>query len=668
MKLLQPTIPFHGDEVTQGYFARIGYLQAGVDVGHFCKFFDLARTDFRDGTGRCIEVISAVSGADTDQLRFNAVQPLPDGTVNLRGEALGLQVVRRVTVKFCPRCLLADEEAVPSLGKAAWRFRWSWLLKPVVVCPFHNFALVSVPAKDAVNAFDLRKLFAQNDLNLTLPEGIEPVLPGSLQRYVVSRLSDRPTACPWLDNQGVAEGVRACEMVGSLICDGPTVEIKSYTDLDWSRVGSAGFDVCCHGPEAIKDVLSKVRLDGGRRSGRAGPQAAFGPMFKWLRKSERVGEEGPIRDVVRDAIIDNFAVGPGEVVLGHVVDRRKVHSVNSLANATGLNRFRLYRIIQKAGMIPEDASGSALNQFVFPAEQAEQFIAQIQNSIPLNQVPDVLGCSVTHAENLANSGFISSIVPMKEGDVGLTRGYFNLPELSKFLDDVSIGTNHIKCEVDGFLNLTHAARGRSTTAQIIGWQVDGSLQRTRLLGGVKRLDNLRFCLEEIHGLLDQTWGSHLHRLKSVVKMLGITDAAVRLLMSQQNGGPWLRPAMKKATNRQRETTYIPTAEIERFTEKYVTSALLCRELNSNFWAVQKALQANNVKPAIDPDWLGARVYLRADFAGQTSNLLFLTTQHAATKSGSALAIQPAISCAKSSKSADLGNPMVPSGESDASRI
>lgn len=52
VRRLQPTIPFHDDEVTQGYFARIGHFQTGADAGRFCRFFDLARADFRKGNSQ----------------------------------------------------------------------------------------------------------------------------------------------------------------------------------------------------------------------------------------------------------------------------------------------------------------------------------------------------------------------------------------------------------------------------------------------------------------------------------------------------------------------------------------------------------------------------------------------------------------------------------------
>lgn len=646
---LQPTIPFNDDEVTQGYFARIGHFQTGADAARFCRFFDLARADFRDGNSQCIEVIAAKSGESSSRLQHNAIQQDAGDILMLRGERLGLPIVRRVSVRFCPRCLMADEDRAPSLGRAAWRFRWSWLLKPVVACHVHNIALVTVPAKDPVNAFDLQKLSAQSHLDLAPQENPEPLTPGTLQRYVLTRLSGQERANPWLDGQDVAQGVRACEMVGSLVTAGPTADIMSYTEVDWARVGSAGFDICSRGPAAIRDALSKVRLDAGCRSGRTGPQAAFGQLFNWLKKTERSGDEGPIRDVVREAIIENFSIGPSELVLGEIVERRKVHSVNSLTNATGLTRYRLYRIMRKARMIPDEDNDAALNQRVFPAQEAEMMIARIQNSIPQNRIQGVLGCSKTHAQQLVRSGLISSVVPMTEGDVGLTRGDFNLDDLSVFLDSVCASAQIIADEADGLVDLTHAARGRSSTAEIIGWQVAGKLKETGLLKGVKRFDHLRFRLPEIRQLVDVSRGHDLQRLTVVARILGTNLGAVKLLISKKRSGPWLAAAPAKMTRELPGTAYVSSTEIERFKERYITLGLVGRTFGMKHRIARTVVEAHGIEPVIDPNWLGARVYLRADIDAQAENLFQVSAEKFAARPEAVTAPETASFDAKKAK-------------------
>ncbi|SEO32009.1 hypothetical protein SAMN05216227_10971 [Pseudorhodobacter antarcticus] len=211
-------------------------------------------------------------------------------------------------------------------------------------------------------------------------------------------------------------------MLGALIEAGPNAQVITYTEEEWARVGDIGFEVCSSGPDEMLDVFRRLRVAGGRTSGRAGPQAAYGFVFNWLNYASSAQDSGPFRDILRDAIVDNFAIGPGEVILGQEITQRRVHSVNSLSNATGINRWRLYRVMRKSGMIPETADDAAFNQWVFPAEEGERLVTRITNSVHLNKVQHVLGCSKTQAEVLARHGLITSITPIADDQISQTLG------------------------------------------------------------------------------------------------------------------------------------------------------------------------------------------------------------------------------------------------------
>jgi len=180
-----------------------------------------------------------------------------------------------------------------------------------------------------------------------------------MQGSVEERLWGTKNAADWLDGQGIASGSKACKMLGALVEGGPPAPIGRYSELDRARAGDIGFQTGSRCPDAILDVFAQLRISAGRRSGRAGPKAAYGFLFDWLNCTWRSDDFGPLRQIARNAIFDNFAIGSGEVILGEEVTQRRVHSVNSLVNATGINRFRLYRLMRKADMIPETADKAA---------------------------------------------------------------------------------------------------------------------------------------------------------------------------------------------------------------------------------------------------------------------------------------------------------------------
>ncbi|WP_157851833.1 TniQ family protein [Rhodobacter capsulatus] len=185
---LFPVLQFHDDEVTQGFFARIGRFHADVDVGRFCRYTGLPHADFCDGTDAVLVTTAALTGLDLERLGYNLLRRLNDSRFLLRGETLAVTVLHRTTVRFCPQCLAEDRARNPRLGHGADRLRWSWLLRPVVSCPIHHKVLVECPEPDAVKAFDLTLLQARNEALLRrLPLAVDH-LPGALQTYVVARL------------------------------------------------------------------------------------------------------------------------------------------------------------------------------------------------------------------------------------------------------------------------------------------------------------------------------------------------------------------------------------------------------------------------------------------------------------------------------------------------
>lgn len=616
-ELLTPHLQFHDDEVGQGYFARLGYFHAGVSAGKFCRYSGLDRGDFRSGTMSFSELTAALSGTSVQSVFLNTLRQDADDTLHLRGERLGLPMVRRTFVGYCPCCLREDVEGNPTMGDGAMRLRWAWLLRPIVACPVHGVALTMIRAPDAVSAFDLGRLFAQQGIQVKEMTPTIALTSGELQTYVIKRVEGETSGPSWLDGQALWPAVKLCEMLGALIEDGPNARTSEYTEQEWARVGNIGYKTCQGGTDAILGALAALRVSAGASSGRAGPQAVYGFVYNWLKHSARAKEFGFFRDILREAIVENFATSPGEVIFGEKITERRVHSVNSLVNKTGINRYRLYRLMRKTGMIPETAEEGAFNQWVFPAEDGERLIERIENSVSQNKVQHVLGCSKTHAEQLAHHGLITSIVAISEGGVGQTQGYFNHDDLAEFMDTVLSRAKNWSAEEDGFVNLTKAAKGRSSTAEILRWHLEGKLSGTRLIAGRARLDHLRFDLALLRKLVDQSRGYGLHRLTSVALILGVNIDAVKKLIDKKAGGPWLATAPQSATRSLHGQAYVSDGELDKFQGKYLTLALIGRLTGLHYRAAQRLLEKRDIQPALDPSWLGARIYRRE----QVSSLL-----------------------------------------------
>jgi hypothetical protein len=464
---------------------------------------------------------------------------------------------------------------------------------------------------ESVKSFDLNLLQARNEeLLRNIPQAVER-RPGDLQSYVVARLKGSSGAAPWLDSQSITQAVKACEMLGALLVDGPMAQISRYTDIDWARVGDVGFGICASGDVAITNALKVIRQKSGHRSGRTGPQAVFGMFYIWLEYSGKPGAAGPICELLREVILMSFAIGPGEIVLGEVVERRVVHSIYSLKSVTGLGAKRLHRLLQKAGIIPENMRDEAIAHWVFPAEQAEQLLARIVNSVPKNQLNCLLGCSYVQSLKLAASKLITSVVPVEYGEIGLSVGAYNRDDIADFLRDVCKDVQVVSKEIDGLQDLTTVCKGKIPTEDVVRWQIAGKLEQTRLLGGAERLDRLRFSPEEVGALVKAKRRTDLHSLRSVAARLCVSIPAAKQPTGSHDGGSLLGLASEEEMMGQYGSAYVSTATIERFMASYVTLGMAAKLMGVHHTTAMKFLDSR-VARVSHPSTVGIRLYHRLD--------------------------------------------------------
>lgn len=600
-------------ELTQGYFARMGHLHAQADIVAFMRYVQMSPVDFRDGTDRFIDLVAELTGADRGRLERNTLKSVPKKSMSVAGHELSPLVVRRSVIRVCCECLLDDMAAMPTKAASAFVFKRDWLFRQVVRCPVHHSLLVETPAPDPARVYDLASTLVTGNFDpLKSRPDDAPVPPGPMQNYVLGRIDGLSSDAQWLDQQTITQAAKACEMLGALLVEGSEAQILTYSEADWARVADEGFRVAAAGPNAILAELTRIRQTSGRTSGRAGPQAVFGKLYNWLYHTAYGVEVGAIRDVVKEAILWNFPLGPGDTVFGEAVETRRVHSANTLINKTGKNRLRLYKLLTKLKFIPPSRDAIATNQYVFPAEEVERIVHRIERSVPLNKVRTILGCGRTHEEALAKHSLINSVVPMDgETEVGSTIGAYNIDDLEEFLASICVETTPVDVVPDGHCDLANAAR-KADTASLLSWQRDGQLKNTALLGPTRRLDCLYFDPDEINALIKAARPADIFRLNVAARMIGTGPKILKALGAVVDGERFIAFATADECVGLPGQHYLTRAEIDRFNNTYATLFKLANELGVHPNRLREHLDSKGIKAVRDPDRVGARVYRRAD--------------------------------------------------------
>ncbi|WP_299817871.1 hypothetical protein [uncultured Jannaschia sp.] len=140
----------------------------------------------------------------------------------------------------------------------------------------------------------------------------------------------------------------------------------------------------------------------------------YGRLYDWLATRSSFIDPGPIRDIVRDHIVEHSAADRGGSVLGQVVTERRFHSLGSLVDATGLTRRRLFLLLQKLGYVGEKATVADWGDLVFPVGELEAICADLADPVLLHDVAAYVSASKAQALALYRSGIFRPIFPAEE--------------------------------------------------------------------------------------------------------------------------------------------------------------------------------------------------------------------------------------------------------------
>ncbi|MCZ4260070.1 hypothetical protein O4G76_04345 [Limimaricola sp. G21655-S1] len=175
-------------------------------------------------------------------------------------------------------------------------------------------------------------------------------------------------------------------------------------------------------------------------------------------------------------------------MLGVEITHRRYHSVESLAEATGISRSRLGRLLQKMGRVPTGATDAECGRMRFDAEEITGFIADSETAIPLLDVPEYIGASKRQVEMLYAAEIVLPLVP-RTGRGAVRNAVFARRHLHKLLSTISELPE--AGPADGSLaSISYACqRGIGTTPDVVRRVLSGELPAFRK-SGPPRLDRV----------------------------------------------------------------------------------------------------------------------------------------------------------------------------------
>jgi len=606
---LFPMLPFHSDETPTSWACRLAAFHTGGGLKRFLEDQRISIYALMASKEEAIRRLANVGGEKPDRLLSNALIPVSKQELSIRGFTVFRYFATRTGIRVCPCCLHDDMQAGEGDPRWFWRGRLIWTLRTVRVCPVHRCEIVKIgSANSRVDYYDVTPFLIDGRLNALTKDAVQRKATPKLQDWLLARLKGRDRG-NWLCGQSLDQAVRACEMLGVVMAFGPMPNLNNLTDHDWERAGEAGFEVAIEGESAIRDALRAI----ARRStkGQDGPQAVYGRLYQWLEFQKSGRDRGPIRELLRDHIINTMPIGAGEAIFGEPVVRRRVHSVLSLSEASGLHPKRLRKAVFALGLAHEELHGASANRITLDADAGEDLARRLLDTITQKELPEYLNCSRSHALTLDRAGVLQAFIT-RDRVHQLGAKAFSRTELDGFIHSVLDRAVPVDVADDNLFDLSSTVkRAMTDTATVVRLIQDGKIRRLQRLISDRGLGSLRIDPDEVRRVLYPDWEKRDVGISQTAKMLRLQEKVVIELIRPGFGEPFL-PSRQAEPGPHQQSVWIRRKDIEEFRENYVSLPNLGREIGLYHTKALARLEKEGIEPVGDWRRIGIRIYRRSD--------------------------------------------------------
>lgn len=571
---LHPILPVIAGESLTSYLNRVARFHCEMGLFDFLEFIGVSRSKLITPRQETIDRLETLLGLSSRQLNTMCCQSLGNRQRMIAGEPVHVDFADMKKTCFCPCCLL--EDASPASASRGVRVgRVSWQIEHIRACSVHGVELVRGKVGRFSDGLHLMAEVAPDDEKLEqLASEAREMGASALETYVLRRLKGAagPT---WLDDQPIDLAARTCEMLGTFLVNGPNANLNLMDEAAWHKAGHVGFEVAALGANGIREALQAhlAALAPSARCGRA--QKVLGFLFKWIQFQRGAKDKGPIRDVLREFILDNIPYEAGSELFGEVVDRQRVHSSYTLSKKTGLNQSTLHRAAVLHGLLDANQD-RILSHHVFDAEKGEEMAVRLSSAFSVKDLESFLNCSRIMAETLSRSGVIPRMHITEEKGRG-TRKSIAPEGAQAFLDDLMAQANRVGKPSEGMMELMAAGLpARWPTIDIIHGILSGAFDRVEVVDPDLKLQGILVDPYEVRDVLSRRKGGGRVGKHEAAALIGMSvqDFQLLLTMRDSTGQPYITVQVEEKANR-RPVQLFALEEIERFQQDHVALREIC---------------------------------------------------------------------------------------------
>lgn len=606
--MMYPKFPLAPGESVISWASRFGRFHCGLDLLSFLAFIRVSKIDVIRGKQDALHQLSVISGISVDTLKVGICEQVSEKQYRYQREQFNCDFIHLNTTKFCPECLLNN---IDNGNLGVLQIKWSF--SPIRTCSVHNIPLVKERSKKAWEVpQDLLRLTSSRCYLTEKRQASWARKPSGLQNYVDVRL-DMVKGPGWLDAQQIDVACKATEMLGACVEFGADVSLVKLSEDDWDTAGNIGFGFTSRGEDGIREGLDHLFANNQKSSSHSGPQAILGQLYKWLQFKRNDRPVGPIKDVVREYILDKFPVQTGTFLLGVRVDRARIHTIATLAVKFNVHINTVKLVLLRAGMLTQKHKYDD-TRFTFPAGPSEELFAKLVRAIPVAKIPQYIGCTRTQAIKLVEDGFLSSVISDPDDVSSGRHKGVDVQEIDRLVAQMRRTGEPVITPGKGMASIGEVAASlRVPAMKILTLLLDGRLDKIELLSAELKFRSVLVSKKEVSAKSGGRTGAPGLTVSQASRELKVESETVNFLL--QTMGPDGQPMLKSCGQVRHMgimRDLIDRESVQQFKVHYRKLSMI-----DGYWfrepdRLRSQLARNGVKPVWDPGVAGAEFYSVCD--------------------------------------------------------
>lgn len=357
-----------------------------------------------------------------EEVRSWSPQALPGVQTLFRGETCVSRDLISPTVRGCPSCLRGDVTSDQIQPEGQMVMQGHWQLRYTEMCLHHSQPLVPLwKVANLWSRYDfatrLRKI-ADDIMSDRLYPPIQPISPYDF--WLGERLSTGSDVT-WLSTQATDTAATFCRLLGAEL-----IRVMPDVESIEEPARAVGFDVARSGPEAIRQALRN--LSSAASGPHDGTRVAFGHLYRWLAHDAADDPRcDAYRELLREVILETWAIPAGEVVLGKPLLARRLHSVASASEKIGRSKKVARQILENEGIIDSDDSRPD-TRLTFDAIHAGPTLKKAQRLVMAKGMAKRLGASSGQFDVLVRQSVFTPALP-----VGVSKYHWDIADVDALL-------------------------------------------------------------------------------------------------------------------------------------------------------------------------------------------------------------------------------------------